>query len=280
MSCFSNLAIVSQTKSCGTSADFFPDEYSMDDAEALKEKVLTLRRIGITTPEICRELGLDANTVIALLMGDEPQILASPPPSQPKKISPLLSKILSRLSEPASTYGYSDNLWTPSRLIEQFNVPRGTLYRSIKKAGLTFDRRLRCQFSCRESYRWTATEVLPHIQARVKDYKGLLYLLDAIRPYELPHPEHIWSASADCDEAEIGNPVLIYGISSSNRIAGQVYWCRKQIFSEQVLQVMQGLLDMHPNRKLFVLTSSKRSYRTRVIEDFAEAHAQLHLFSL
>lgn len=253
----------------------------MDDTKALKEKVLTLRRIGVTTPEICRKLGLTSETVIALLIDGAPQAITKPPTPKLKQDSlPLLSQILSRLSEPACQYGYSGDLWTPSRLITQFNLPRGTLYRLIKKVDLTFDSRLRRQFSRQESYHWWVTNMLPRILARVEDSNGLLYLIDILRPQALPRTEQIWIAAADCLEFEIGNPVLVYGISSTGRIAGQLHWCRKQVASDQILQVMQGLLRLHPNRDLLILASSKRSYRTRTIEEFVEAHKKLRLFIL
>ena len=254
----------------------------MDDNRALREKVLTLRCIGVTTPEICRELGVDLDTVIALLVGGEPQTIIKPPPPKPKQTSsPLLSQILSRLSEPACQYGYAEELWTPSRLINQFNLPRGTLYRLIKKADLTFGSRLRCQFSRQESYHWWAANMLPRLLARVEDSHSLLYLFDTLRPQDLPGTEQIWAAAADCLESEIGNnPVVVYGISSTGRIAGQLHWCRKQVASDQILQVMQGLLNLHPNRELLILAKSKRTYRTRAIEEFVEDHKKLYLFIL
>ena len=253
----------------------------MDDNRNLREKVLTLRRIGVTTPEICRELGVDLDTVIALLVGGEPQTITKPPPPKPKQTSSLLlSQTLSRLSEPACQYGYVEELWTPSRLINQFNLPRGTLYRLLKKADLTFDSRLRRQFTRPESYRWWVANMLPRILARVEDSHSLLYLLDTLRPQDLPGTEQIWRAAADCLESEIGNPVMVYGISSTGRIAGQLHWCRKQLASDQILQVMQGLLNLHPNRELLILAKSKRTYRTRAIEEFVEEHKKLYLFIL
>lgn len=253
----------------------------MDDNRALREKVLTLRRIGVTTPEICRELGVDLDTVIALLVNSEPQTIIKPPLPKPKQSrSPLLSQILSRLSEPACHYGYSGELWTPSRLINQFKLPRGTLYRLIKKADLTFGSRLRRQFTRQESYHWWVANVLPRLQARVEDSHSLLYLLDTLRPQDLPGTEQIWAATADCLESRTGTPVLVYGISSRGRIAGQLHWCGKQVASDQILQVIQGLLHLHPNRELLILASSKRTYRNRSIEEFVGAHRQLCLFIL
>ncbi|MEM9805596.1 MAG: hypothetical protein AAF959_09980 [Cyanobacteria bacterium P01_D01_bin.56] len=253
----------------------------MDDSTALREKVLTLFHIGVTTPEICRELGVSLDTVIALLVGDELQPIIKPPPSNPKQGSlPLLSQILSWLSEPACHYGYSGELWTPSRLLNQFNLPRDTLYDLLKKADLTFGSRLRHQFSLQESYHWWAANMLPRILARVEGSNSLLYLLDTLRPQELPEADQIWAAAAECLESDMGNPVLVYGISSTGRIAGQLYWCRKQVVSDQIVQVMQGLLKLHPNQELLILASSKCAYQIRSIEEFVNTHRQLRLFIL
>ena len=122
--------------------------------------------------------------------------------------------------------------------------------------------------------------MLPRLLARVEDSNSLLYLLDTLRPQDLPGTEQVLTAADDCLESEIGNPVMVYGISSTGRIAGQLHWCRKQVASDQILQVMQGLLNLHPNRELLILANSKRTYRTRSIEEFVEEHKKLYLFIL
>lgn len=259
----------------------------MEETEVLRQKVLTLRRIGVTTPEICRSLGLDGDTVLAWLIpgcqeSTKPDVVAKERAKRDHNTAPSvqLSDILSWLSEPASHYGYLGDLWTPYRLIAQFNLPRGTLYRWIKKAELTFLARLRQQFSNQANYEWWVTTLLPRIQAMVESRCALLYLLDELRPHDLPETDKIQAAVSDCSESEAGQPVLICGISVTGRIAGQVYWSRCRVAADQVLQVLQGFLSLHPRRHLVILANGKRAHRTQVIQEFVRHHPQLHLVIL
>lgn len=259
----------------------------MEETEVLRQKVLTLRRIGVTTPEICRNLGLDVDTVLAWLMQNCLE-LEDPVPAvvEPEKCdlnthsSVQLSDIVARLSEPASHYGYSGDLWTPCRLISQFNLPRGTLYRWIKKADLTFLARLRQQFSNQASYEWWVATLLPRIQVIVESRCALLYLLDELRPHDLPETDKVQAAASDCSESEAGQPVLICGISVTGRIAGQVHWCRCRVSADQVLQVLQGFLSLHPQRHLVILANRKRAHRTEAVQEFVRHHPQLHMVIL
>ncbi|NEQ31713.1 MAG: hypothetical protein F6K04_12030 [Leptolyngbya sp. SIO4C5] len=259
----------------------------MDEVISLKQKVLALRRIGITTPEICNRLRLESETVLAWLIESyggaaTTDLALTPMPSSARreKHSVDLSGILSRLSEPAFRYGYQGSLWTPSRLITQFNLPRGTLYRLIHKADLSFAARLRQQFSYKAQYQTWVDTVLPQIQVITKRCRALLYLLDELRPHNFPNAQRIEAAVPECFESDMGNPVLICGLSSTGRIAGQVHWCKKQVASHQIISVLQGLLSLHPQRDLVILASSKRIHRTQAIQSFVRGQKQVRLILL
>lgn len=258
----------------------------MEDHEFLKRQVLNLRLAGVTTPEICRNLSLDLDTVLAWLINEQlVHTVAFLDPEEPVRSSHKkynwvhLSTIMSRLSEPASRYGYSGDLWTPCRLISQFNLPRGTAYRWIEKTDLTFSKRLRSQFLNKGQYQRWITTILPKIAALVERRKALLYLLDELRPEDCPNADIIWESAQDCEESEAGDPVFIYGISSTGRIAGQLHWCRKRAASEQVLQVLQGFLSIHSQRKVVILARMKSTYRTRSIQNFLEQQPNLRLIT-
>ena len=53
--------------------------------EQLCSSVMTLRAMGISTPEICRELGVDSDTVIRLLIQGEQAISSGPIASLPER---------------------------------------------------------------------------------------------------------------------------------------------------------------------------------------------------
>lgn len=261
----------------------------MDESEVLKQAVLRLRQSGVTTPEIYHCLGLELDTVLTWLMTSHGEPVAPAPMVTQMQMQtcdriarkfPPLSTLLSRLSEPASQYGYRGNLWTPSRLVTQFNLPRGTLYRWLKKANLAFLPRLRQQFSHRANYQWWVTTILPRIQAIVERRQALLYLLDELRSHDLPAAERIEAAASGCLESEAGQPVLICGISLAGRIAGQIYWCRHRVAADHVYQVLQGLMRLHPHRNLVILAADKRAHRAQAIQDLLRHHPQLQLVIL
>ena len=254
--------------------------------DSLKQKALTLRQAGATTPEICGALGLDLNAVLSLLLADQahpilpPIAKSAPKPAHNNQHSDLLHQILTGLSEPASNYGYAGDLWTPHRLIAQFKLPRGTVYRWIERAKLSFAHRLRCQFPDTASYQtWMAT-VWPRLNAAAARRHALLYLLDELRPADLPHSAQIWSAAARCPQLQLGNPVLLYGTSSSGRLVGQLHWCLRQVTASQRQQFLQALLSLHPQRDIFILAKANRSYRSQRLQTFWQGQPRLHGFLL
>ena len=254
--------------------------------ETLKQKALALRQAGATTPEICGALGLNLNAVLSLLLTDRDQPIlppaakSDPKPTPDNQRSELLHQILTGLSEPASSYGYTGDLWTPHRLIAQFKLPRGTVYRWIERAKLSFSHRLRSQFPDTASYQiWRGT-VWPQLKAAAARRHALLYWLDELRPEDLPHSAQIWSAVARCPQLQLGNPVLIYGIRPSGRLAGQLHWCPRQVTVGQHLQFFHALLSLHPRRHVFVLAKANRSYRSQRLQTFWQGQPRLHPFFL
>ena len=255
--------------------------------ETLKQKALALRQAGATTPEICGALGLDLNAVLSLLLADQAQPIlppiakSAPKPTPDNQRSDLLHQILTGLSEPASSYGYAGDLWTPHRLIAQFKLPRGTVYRWIERANLSFSHRLRWQFPDTASYQGWMTTVWPRLNAAAARHNALLYWLDELRPDDLPHSaQQIWSAAARCPQLQLGNPVLVCGISPAGRLAGQLHWCLRQVTVGQHLQFFQALLSLHPHRNLFILAKANRSYRSQRLQTFWQGQPRLHGFLL
>ncbi|NET55417.1 MAG: hypothetical protein F6K47_04270 [Symploca sp. SIO2E6] len=221
----------------------------------------------VPTPEICQRLGLNAETVVALITnallgvssGGRRRLEKRPVGRPRKKLSEdEVSSLLSLLCRPASEYGYHSPLWTPQRVIksvgEELGLPlkKDTVWANLKRWGMSFDEQLhRClggrgiPVECTELF---------------KKKRGLLYVVTEYQVKSL-------------------GIVALVGLTPSKKTPlACAVWQRHRIMTDLVKYFLRGLLTLHPERHLAVLMKHKSAYRTQRLEQLASYQRRLHLF--
>jgi hypothetical protein len=208
--------------------------------EQLCSSVMTLRAMGISTPEICRELGVDSDTVIRLLIQGEQAISSGPIASLPErregngsqaKGRHLMDKLISTMAKDQGSGRLP--VWTFPDLSQAMQnsaaapVSRDTLRRYLSKEGFTFP----------DYLNWvTSSTVIPDaVAAMTEASRGLLYVVSH-RIYRTVDPV----------------TTLLAGLTPSNRLA---LLARHQgrLSPRMVMEFLEALLDLHKGRHLVIL---------------------------
>lgn len=207
--------------------------------QTLQAKVLALREAGGTTPDICRDLNLEADVVIALLVtaltGNNVPTVPNRPPGRPRLT--LSEAYLNELLEVLSPKGRKSPIWTIPRFMQSLQALHGaifstdTLRRYTQELGLTFSKEL--------GDKSLSVEVKKLIIAK----QPLIYILT--------------HRTAKSLQIEGCNAVVLVGITSSNRLAFSVS-PQSRISPHILSDFLWGLLKLHPQRHILVLLSRKR----------------------
>ncbi|MBE9040202.1 hypothetical protein IQ235_05270 [Oscillatoriales cyanobacterium LEGE 11467] len=242
------------------------------DFSKYRDEVLRLRQMGISTPEICGQLGLSSDIVIELIIGASsiPPIIQEPekhfstrPRGRPRQVweEAKVEKVFDLLSRPATVLGYRSQLWTLPRLVEgaakhQLGLSKRMLRRYLTRLGLTFSDQLE-QCSCK----------LPLELNEVGHSKSaMLYL---VREFH----------AQDFGLEYLTPAVALVGLTPSNRIALAVHH-RHRVLTDFVEFFLRELLVLHADKHIVVVVPGKGEYRCERLRQFVSGFRRLHLYEL
>ena len=221
--------------------------------------------MGFSTPEICRELGLDSDAVIRLLIHSEEVVPSAPgallsdrregrrPQADGEE---LIGRIVSAVAREDGAGRQA--VWTfpdlarAMRWSGEVSVSRDTLRRYLGRQGFTFPDHLR---------RVTGSTVIPEaVVARVEATRALLYVVS-----------HRICRSVD--------PVatLIAGVTPSNRLALSVRH-QGRLSPGMVVAFLAALPDLHAGRHVVVLMHGDGAGRTLAENSQLRQQRRLHLY--
>lgn len=223
--------------------------------EELRRTIVALREQGVSTPEICRELALNSDTVIKLLLEGAPlvpnRVLLAPkqPVGRPRKVE--APEVLSQIAQLVAREDPQRelSLWTFSDIYRALgdsdlrSLSDDTLRRYLSQQGFTFQSQLR---------QVIGEGVIPHaVEDAVSQRRSILYVVthQVYRPVDGP------------------TTTLIAGVTSSNRIA---FMGKSQgrLSPKMLLEYLLGLLTLHPDRQVVVIAQREGVYRS-VVTKFA-----------
>jgi len=237
---------------------------------SLQQEVLRLYHSKVSTPEICQRLGLNAETVVALITNalsgvsssgrKQPEKQEKHSVGRPRKelAKEELESLLELLCHPASDFGYHSPLWTPQQVIKSARVELGLalkkdfVWASLRRWGVSFDEQLRLCLDGR-GIPAECTELL-------KKKRGVLYVVAdyQIKPFGI---------------------VALVGLTPSKKTPlACAIQRRHRVMTDFVQYFLRGLLTLHPKRHLAVLMKQKSAYRTEKLKQLESQYRRLHLY--
>lgn len=225
--------------------------------EEVQHAVLTLRQQGLTTPEICQQLGLHSDVVIDILLTgtlsvpEQNRIVAvKRPVGRPQKIQErgLLASIAQALAERKTKHHF---LWTFPDLLQvvrrtlRSDVSPDTLRRCLTRQGFTFADQLK----------QVVGESVPPDEVAAFSEGTILYVVN-----------HQLHRASEGDRCCYPATTLITGVSAFNRLAVMA-WPQSRLSSGMLVAFLHGLLTLHPDRHIAVILSAKKGVYQSVVRE-------------
>ena len=204
-----------------------------------------------------------------------------------KKINPYWkSRILKLILKPADQYGFSDGLWSTSRIVqlinERFNLntSKVTVWRMLKESDF-FYKSPEINYhegDVKQLDEWLKKE-FPEILKRVNKYKGILYFMDESNIKLTSVKGKTWAPKGVRPTIKVsgkrGSIAAISAINSYGNLLFNVY--DSTITSEEIETFIQYMLDHHKRRHLFILMDNARVHKSERIKMLQEKNKRLHI---
>ncbi len=237
-------------------------------SEELRRTIIDLRDEGVTTPEICQQLGIDADTVIALLVQGAivPTVVVDVPKrpvGRPRKqVDKDLFLRIIKVIEPGDSEVPA--LWTFPQLLQvlddsgQPSISGDTLRRYLHEQGLTFSTQLRQVIG--------SSNIPDFLVATIRSRPSILYVVT-----------HLIARPTDSNTCQA--TTLIIGVTSSNRLT--FYAQQQSRLSQGMLsRFLRGLLTLHSERHVVVILKNEGVYRSVAHDRSLHRAPRLHVYTL
>ncbi|MBD2231499.1 hypothetical protein [Phormidium tenue] len=223
---------------------------------ALQHAVLTLRQQGLSTPEICRQLALDSDSVIEVLLSggtlvpERSTIAPSKQPvGRPQKLGErdllpsIVQAITERKNKPNFLWTFPDLLQVVRRALRS-DISQDTLRRYLTKQGFTFANQLK----------QVVGKSVSLDEAAAFSKGSMLYVVS----HQLYRP----------GEDELRHPAttLITGVTAFNRLAVMAR-PQSRLSPGMLVAFLRGLLALHPDRHIAVILSAKNGVYQSVVRE-------------
>lgn len=195
-------------------------------------------------------------------------------------------RILKLILKPANKYGFSDGLWSTTRIVQLITMKFG-----LKVSKITVWRLLRendffyksPEMNFKEGDKDKLDEWLnnkfPEILKKVKKYKGILYFLDESNIKLTAFKGKTWSLKGKRPILKVsgkrGSISAISAITSSGNLLFNVY--DSTISSEEVESFLLYMLEHHKRRHLFILMDNAAVHKSERIKRLEAKNKRLHI---
>lgn len=236
--------------------------------EALQHAVLTLRQQGLSTPEICRQLALDSDSVIEVLLSggtlvpERSTIAPSKRPvGRPQKLGErdllpsIVQAITERKNKPNLLWTFPDLLQVVRRVLRS-DISQDTLRRYLTKQGFTFADQLR------------------QVGGKSVHQDEEVVLSNGAIHYVVNHQLHRASEGESRCYPAI---TLVTGVSAFNRLAVMAR-PQSRLSLGMLVAFLRGLLALHPDRHIAVIFSAKGVYQSVVRERSLNREPRLQIY--
>ena len=250
---------------------------------------------GQTLESIARQFGVSRNTLYCWCVQAKKKRGAARFSSAPgrgrKRVigREQAKRLLKIIGQPASRYGFPDDLWNCPRLVVilkrelGLELSRVQVWQFLEDSGMRYikpEKRYRAQDGEQRS-NWV-TEELPKIVAFAKKKRAVLYFEDESSLALQPSSGKTWAARGSTPLIRVpegrGSIPLLSAISPS----GKLLFClpRAKVRSNTIVSFLKQILLHHKNRHVVVIMDSAPAHTSKATKDFIATQKRLHVFFL
>ena len=198
-------------------------------------------------------------------------------------------KLLKIIGEPASCYGFPDDLWNCPRLVIilkrelGLKLSRVQVWQFLEDSGLRYikpEKRYRAQNEGERS-KWTS-EDLPQIIEFARAKRAILYFEDESSLALQPSSGKTWAQHGTTPIIRVpegrGSIPILSVISPSGKLLFSLP--RTKIRSDTIISFLKQILRHHKNRHVVVIMDSAPAHTSKQTKAFINSQKRLHVFFL
>jgi len=258
--------------------------YSIDT----KKRIIDSIKSGKSPTEIHQTFGISRSTIYQWLNSSD--LERSPGSGKPTSLTlDEINQILAYIQNPATNYGFENDLWTGPRitsLVEELlgkKVHRTTIYRMLTEEDQTFKK---------PEYRWSEADkekqdlwikkTIPAIRGFVKRHDAMLYFLDESTIQLTPSKGRTWGPRGKTSIVErSGKRGRVCAISAISPNSSLIFSLQHETFKTQgVINFLKQIMGNHKKRKIAIVLDNARPHTSKLMKEFLKKNRQLKLFFL
>ena len=205
---------------------------------------------------------------------------------KPKLTTKDINKLIQFLLNPATKYGFENDLWTLNRVIIlcekkiKKKVSKNLVWRMLRKNKFFYKSIEKSyeQGDDKELEEWLSNR-LPEIIKDCKRKQGIMYFLDESNVQLSKVSGKSWAPAKKRPEVKVtgkrGSISAISAISKSGFLLFDLHDGR--INSDKVLEFLEKMRKHHPNRHLYIFMDNAPVHTANKIKDYENKHKRIHI---
>jgi len=200
-------------------------------------------------------------------------------------------KLFKILRQPASQYGFENDLWTTKRIqiivLKKLRkkISRMSVWRMLNKNHYSFKKVQKKYKEADQNKKdaW-AQQTVKKIKRTVRKHRAILYFEDESCIQLSPEMGRSWGPKGQKIYHEVtsrkGSVSAISAISNDGRLCFQVHDSGKRFNSDDIINFLSLLLANHKRRHLVVVMDRATCHTSKKVEKFIKSQKRLHVFFL
>ena len=211
---------------------------------------------------------------------------------RPPKISPTdAKKLLKIIKEPASKYGFENDLWNTERIRIvckrelRINISKSGVLRFLHKFDHSFKKvqKRYYEVNAKEQDEWKE-KVIPKIRKTVKKNRAILYFEDESSIQLSPVMGNSWGPVGEKTihkaTGKRGSIAAISSISNDGRLVFRLFDKEKRFNSDDIINFLKQMLKEHSRRHLVIVMDNAPCHKSKKTQEFINSQRRLHVFFL
>ncbi len=195
------------------------------------------------------------------------------------------------LKEPATEYGFENDLWTTKRIQNVcsselgLRLSRMAIWRFLSRAEYSFKKVQKEYYEVdKDKQSEWKKKVIPKIKKLVKEKRAILYFEDESSIQLSPVMGKSWGPIGEKIKHKVtgnkGSLSAISAISSDGRLFFEVHDQGKRFNSSDIIAFLIKLLKEHKRRHLVVVMDRATCHTSKMVKKFIASQKRLHVFWL
>jgi transposase len=200
-------------------------------------------------------------------------------------------KLLDILKQPASIFGFENDLWNTVRIknickkILKISVSKMAIWRYLTKFEHSFKKTQKQYYETdiKSQEDWKKS-TLPKIKKTVHEHRSILYFLDESSIQLSPVMGKSWGPIGEKIVHRVtgnrGSISAISTISNDGRLLFNVFDGGKRFKSDDIISYLESMLKHHPRRHLVVIMDRATCHKSKKTKAFIDSKKRLEVFYL